>query len=574
VLFVGYAGRDPDLVTLVNRIAEASPAVVWVGLGSSTGTAKRLSESYDQVVYSGDGSPACFATLGSRSNVRPDAMPGEWERRIHDWCARQDYDCLAQSLASLCLERNERRTREAVVSIHEVLRNDVPQHRLWCLERRCELLLRSERPGEKEIALLEEELEGFTRDHSVPQNLRLRAVISLSSLFFRSGGIDKAQRILQAAIEEVPSNESGLLIELLISLGTIQTYCGGGALDDAPNHLIRARNLADQCQEPILRANASQRLAVCLMRTNREEQAVSELEAIGPVIREIGEPRRTMVWRVNLAEAKRISRAFDAAIALNAETLRLAREYGDQEVVMNCGQNQGLCLLSVGNIIQAEEAFYDSFLLAQQRVGGECIGNALYNLGWLRVVIGMWSSASRWLTRAANEYAKYGAGERCGGALALKAWCDLRIGRRADAQDGLKKIEDDQLIPSSFLSADLLMTKAAMSWLENGVCPSPKDVSARLGGKPEQIFYVLTWLMDEMADEYAACIKRKMLQMAVEAAEESGLIAYYAVLSDLVDQIELTEPVALLEEIKRRVSFRLSDVVQEFQRSDVLGTQG
>jgi tetratricopeptide (TPR) repeat protein len=570
ILFVGYAGRDPDLLTLVNRITEASPAVAWVGIGSATGTAKRLSESYEHVVYSGDGSPACFAALGSHLNTHPEVIPGEWERRIHDWCTRQDTDSLAQAIASLCLERNEIRTRKTVLSIHSAIRNKAPKHQLWCLERRCELLLRSERPDDKEILFLENELELLSQNMSIPQKLRLKAIISLSSLYFRSGGIDKALHLLQATIEEVDDSDNTSLIELMISLGTIQTYCGGNVLDDARATLVRARDLAEQCQDPILRVNASQRLAVLLMRTNHEVEAVAELEALGPIIREIGAPRRTMVWRVNLAEANRISRLFDAAIALNTETLRLARNYGDEEVVMNCGQNQGLCLLSVGNIIQANQAFRNSLLLAQERVGGECIGNALYNLGWLRVIVSMWSSAGCWLKRAADEYAKYGAGERCGGALALKAWCDFRRGNVADVQVALQKIEQNHLIPSSFLSADLQMVKAAMSWLEDNILPDPGEVLAKLGGKPEQIFYVLTWLIDERLDEYTASIRQEMLQMAVEAVEESGLVAYYSILSDLIYRLGLNEPIALIKNIERRMHFKLSDIVQAISRNEEL----
>jgi hypothetical protein len=182
----------------------------------------------------------------------------------------------------------------------------------------------------------------------------------------------------------------------------------------------------------------------------------------------------------------------------------------------------------------------------------------------------MWSSAGCWLKRAADEYAKYGAGERCGGALALKAWCDFRRGNVADVQVALQKIEQNHLIPSSFLSADLQMVKAAMSWLEDNILPDPGEVLAKLGGKPEQIFYVLTWLIDERLDEYTASIRQEMLQMAVEAVEESGLVAYYSILSDLIYRLGLNEPIALIKNIERRMHFKLSDIVQAISRNEEL----
>ena len=67
-------------------------------------------------------------------------------------------------------------------------------------------------------------------------------------------------------------------------------------------------------------------------------------------------------------------------------------------------------------------------------------------------------------------------------------------------------------------------------------------------------------------DQGAGCTRAP--RWAVEAAEESGLVAYYAVMSELVDRLGLTEPVALIEEIERQKPFRLNGVVQGVSKND------
>lgn len=178
----------------------------------------------------------------------------------------------------------------------------------------------------------------------------------------------------------------------------------------------------------MIEVEAIQRIAIAKMRADEPEQAVELLRSVEASEMEIGMPRRKMVWQLNLAEGLRIARRFDEAIRHNEEILRTARLHADHEVIMNTLGNLGLCLVVVGRIREAEEAFLESVELPRTRKSGEAFGNYLYNRGWIRVTLGRWRSAARWFQRAVEAYLEYGSVERAGGVLGQEAFCRARIG--------------------------------------------------------------------------------------------------------------------------------------------------
>jgi len=314
--------------------------------------------------------------------------------------------------------------------------------------------------------------------------------------------------------------------------------------------------MAETEREPLLKIEAIQNLAVALMRSSSgAPEAEALLLSIRPVVDEVGDPRKNLVHRLNLAEAVRNQKRFREAAELNERALTDAQDLGDMEVVGNLVGNIAICRLHEGDVRRAEEGFIQSTSIAKS-LRGEMRGNAIYNRGWLRVLLGQWAEGASFLEDAAIAYREAGAVGRAGGAEALRGWCELRMGNVGEAERILEGIQSRNEVPSGSEYSD------KYHLLETGVMYRPSDLTEpttteileNLRSTPEELVHFACALLAMGKVDYE--------RVAREAWHALGEISLPPLASQLANECERRGIVELAPVSVVRLERQLSDLVQ------------
>jgi len=539
LVVIGYAARDPDIIPLLTKVLNNSPLVVWINLGKPTPLIGKLSEVARKFYYCAEGSPAVICNSLGISKPSPIRNTLHWRKSILEWAKTQNKQLIVHALSAICLDRHTKETRDAVVHLLKHISPKESQSLLWLFETKSELFLRGTAQQETQIDTLKKQIKKLIEvDFKYDKRVVAQASLILANLEFRSGNAKESATLLYKAEKAAEkSNENELRLRSLLNLGITQLFVGSNEVKKSEKTLRRAIQLASPHNNPVLEAEAVQRLAILLMRTNRELEAIGLLHQIENLLKEIGDPWRLNVWQINLAEALRISRNFKEAVKINENIISNAELRGDEESLIKAKINLGLCFTCIGKIISAEYCFLESMKLSTI-YHGETLGNSEYNLGWLRVVSGRWSSAIKWLNRAKNSFENYGSSERQGGALALCAWCYLRLGKIKRARNLFESVSHLGIVPESFLYDDYEMVKIALDIAFSNRVEIHKLIK-KFRSKPEQLFYLLEWLL---ATQFHL-LNHKDLKNAFEnlvfTAREAGLKTYFCIILALVNKESL-----------------------------------
>ena len=403
--------------------------------------------------------------------------------------------------------------------------------------RKIQLILRTPHPDFRMLRTLEKQLSLITKNNTAQAKLRIQALMTGSNLAWRTGRIKYAYQLIKRAVvlaARLDDEDIKLQIQSQIALGIIQVYRGSRTLNDGLKTLKKSRALAKKAQEPVLETEALMRLAIGEMRAQKAASAEKKLRAIEPTLLEIGNPHRLMIWMVNLGEALRYQNKFNDAIHINENLLNTANFFHEDEVTMNVAGNLGLCYAALAKMTKAEDSFLKSLSLAIKRKGGEVIGNATYNLGWLRVIASQWKEGLPWLRKATSIFRAHGSSERAGGALALSAWCHIRLNSIHQAKYLTEQIIKEKLIPTGAFVADFKMVDFVLNRNHSNPLICTKGIINNFRKYPEQRFYLFNWLLNIAYKQNQLHFAEHLIHHALLAAEEANLRIYFLVLKHTV----------------------------------------
>ncbi len=448
LVFIGYAVRDPDLRPLIRQLVAASSRVAWVGYGEAERSVREALAVARHSIYLGEGSPAALENALGLPPWTGSHDTAVWRRTVGRWVECEPSPLLAQAVATLCLERGDELGRLTIPTVHRRITAHQPIERLWILEREGEAAARAQRGNPNQVSTAVHGLTALAQETGTPIQVAAQAEDAAANLAWRVGELDLAHDIARRAFERSRSTGDPLLeVHSALTYGLVLAYHGGERFDESLRVLSHAEELAASLNLPTLRAESAVRRAIVLMRADNPEESVRVLESIQQIIGEIGIPRRRLVLRVNLAEGYRLAGHIADAERENNKAIEEAEILEDLEVVMNASGNLGLCRLASGDVTGADQAFLRSYELAQERGAREAEANALFNRGWLRSLLGSWSSALPFLDSAAAIYSASGFVERAAGTQALKGWCLLRLGDSSAALGIANEIKERLIVP-------------------------------------------------------------------------------------------------------------------------------
>jgi tetratricopeptide (TPR) repeat protein len=495
IVFIGYACRDPDLSPLIEDIIETASIVAVIGKGPIEPRVKLLTKRAKQFLYFSDGTPRAIGkALGLDVQTKPRNI-SSWNDEVRNLLQKCPRYALALATAKICLEQADSKSRNASWNIlqNHTTRND-EQYSAFRIELETEILLRSAE-GQTERA----KAAVAAIDHSVSETTifspssKVLFAHAGASYAFRTGNLPRARELLTKCLS-IPAISIYDRCRTLMQLGHVTLYVGSESMTKSEQMVHEALQIAKSIDDPILIADASQRIAIQYMRNNRALEALDALRKMQDVIAEIGEPRRTMIWQVNLAEAHRHLRQYNQAIAINEVVISEAHNRDDPEAVMNASINLGLCAVCSGDVHKANSAFEES-LRVSENLPGEGKGNALYNLGWLRMLLGNFSNATSYYIDAFAAFRDAGVTERQGAAAAMISWCLLRAGDLDNAIGIHSAISAKELIPAGAHREDYDRVEYCIELVRNGRIEWDEIVT-QFQGYPESLFYICEWLLE------------------------------------------------------------------------------
>ena len=535
IIFIGYAAADLDLRPMIRELIVEASYVAWITLGDVEDRVRNLlDEARDYGVFR-EGVPSVPARVLGVDPPGATHAGGKWSQRIRKILTGANTKQLLHVLADILMARDDEPARTWIAYLHRRIRNRAPRDHLLKLNREAEILMRRPDLGRRK------RLEGGFAKLLEATNLsvRLEAMHSFSGYHWRVTGTEKAREILEAALTLAGDADELTRAKLLNSLGIVQVYQGGDTFEKGMAFLKESSNLARRCKDPILESEAIQRIAIGYIRLDQPNRALDLLNENKSIIEEIGSPRRNMAWMQNTAEALRVGYRFPEAIQMNREALAMARLMGDQQVQVTVMNNLGICLLAIGEADEADEAFVRSFEENRKLGLGEAAANAVYNRGWLRILLCRWREAEAFLDEAVTRYLKYGSRERAGGAAAFGAFCRLIRGDTHGAEDILKTIELSYL-PSAdgIWGANYRLARKAASSDLTTLSQEISEVEKTFPDDPEHCVYLFLFFLAKYKSQMSLTQRRETAQRAFGAVGITKLQPLFNALARFLEGYE------------------------------------
>jgi tetratricopeptide (TPR) repeat protein len=536
ILFIGYAARDPDLFEVVESLITNTHEVAWIGLNEAPEHVKALILKHRYIQYYSDGSPKSI--IKEINGTIPKAITEEnkWHLNLNQCMINKSNQDISQVLSTICLEINSHESKKAAEEILNLIREDNPIHYLWKMDKQIELLLRSEQANQNELETYKIKLTSFI--NTIPQSQTLNIINALSTLAklcWRTSEILKAEEMLIKAHELCKGiKNSELQIRILTELGVVRIYIGLDTTQAGLNNLEQARKIAHCENKPILEYEATQNLAIYYMKVEQAPVAEEILLQIRDTVNEIGNTRPKLIWMLNLAECYRLQRKFIKAIETNQELLFKARICFDNEILMNASNNLGLCFIFTGEVEEAEKAILLSLDSAMQMNNGMAVNNAYYNLGWLRVLLGIWKEAVPYFEKAITGYRLLGLQEMEGGAMSLMAWCKYCLGLTDEAKLIIAEINARHVEPKYIFRSEYNLIKYSLLISDSSIQQYQLQIDSIFNNEPEQKFLFLAWFLDSHINVIPPEIFEKYLRTAYETIEKSSLNIFHQVLNKII----------------------------------------
>jgi len=499
LLLIGYAARDPDLLPMLLELAQAARSVAWIGFGEAEDAVRRLLGESRSGMFYGGGAVETLRKVTSLDVPPAQREDGKWEGAIDRWLAEASVTRLQLGLAEVLCERGDQASFGTAVSVLTADPIDSEKTiRLLELRTLNELEYGSAH-SEGADSLRQRFDELLIDEEDLSKSNRIRVLLTCSQMLSRVGDLGAAGAYAQKAYEESRDLSLHCMAKSRIQYGRVLTFMGSGGAEEAVELLREGVEYARRSGEKRLEASACLSYAIGLMRFDKAPEAEKVLRSVEAVFREVGDPRNIGVWRLNLAECLRIQGKFEQAAHNNERLLELATLIGNRELQWKATGNLGLCYLVQSRIEEAEQAFRDCLAYAGDFKDPEAIGNALYNLGWLRTLLGLWREAIAFFDLAARVYRSGHFDEREGAALSYAGWCHLCCGDREAAFEKVRAIDTCGKSPKGLFAPVHRM-------LCVGVRKDPADCEAvlseidRLMGNddPEYRLYVLIWLGESL----------------------------------------------------------------------------
>lgn len=533
LIFIGYAGRDPDLHNLIIRCVSVASSVHWIGKGKIPENIPHLRSSCKRFRYYDSGLGAVIPSKSPKSI--PTERSEKWRKKLSKWTADQSPNMLAHVIAEISIHRDGPDVLGAVKKIHKRIDGSKALDRFHVLDRLSKLETIFGRKAVTGRGSVINDLYKLAYDVRLPLQIRIDSLHTVAKQKIHEEDFIKAKNTVEYAFNIADKMLSPRrILELRITLGTAEVYMGSTHLQVGLIKLENAIQQAKEIDEPILESDAEQRLAIGLMRSNesdgsvRAEKILKEAEKLEE---QIGSPRRRHRLMMNLAETQRIQGRFHDAVATNNKLVCLSKQDGDRLLQIDVSINLALSCLDLGRIKEADDLFYKNSLEAT----GEAQANAVYNRGWTRFVLQLWDDSLDYFSDAERLFRTAGNADRRAGSVSCAIFACIRGGRINLAKSAFKRLCKMPPPTGSFVSE--------YSLAHIGLCLNAAPVEqwcskieTIFGGPSEYTFYLALWGILEKNP------KGKSIQKLVDLAIRSYKTVRTPLYAALLEQVTSYEP--------------------------------
>jgi tetratricopeptide (TPR) repeat protein len=507
VLFVGYAARDPDLAAVIEGLVQKAGKLAWIGKGRVSPRIKaQLRHRLTEQPYYGGGAAEAFRREWAIKLPGPQKF-GVWIDQINAWaqgkaCDRNGLYRLRHFLAALCVSRDTSPCRKATKKILDHLVTRPEPFGRWTLSHQLRLL--EQIPATASVSLLKslkhwESALGRNAYRQTPE-ARSECYCAISQYFRKHGNYLKSRQLGEQALAVLPPRRiSRNRVNALRILGLAQVYCSGEWLKTGCETLRLAQQLAKRIGEPVLAAQAAEELAFGYIRANKPKHAVTLLNRARPAYQEIGDPRLMVSFERNMAESMRATGHLQKALVLNRSALNSALLLDDYEGRRKATNNLALCQIESGKILEGDRALMDCVREARRRGRLEYQTDPAANRAWVRLIIGDWAEALRFFEYAVALELKRGSNDRAGGALCQLGWCQLCLGKSAEARRTLERVTAYRIVPAGPPRGYYIMLKLALADNGSEATVFVKRAERLLKEFSEQRFLAILWFLDSTA---------------------------------------------------------------------------
>jgi tetratricopeptide (TPR) repeat protein/predicted transcriptional regulator len=225
-------------------------------------------------------------------------------------------------------------------------------------------------------------------------SLRDEVVVWLGRGFLDAGELDRARQ----SFERLPADGTELDFER--RLGLSQVAGDGGDLDGAIDHAEACLSLAEELDDPELRARARRRLGWAHADGERFDEAEPHLRRALERFETLGETRLKARTLDHLGVVERRRTEYDAAIEYHRRGLELCEELGDRRGVARSHNNLGSIEMHRGDHHSARD-HYEHALEYHRHVGNRrAVARVLSNLGLVARHLDEYEDAEAFHSRA------------------------------------------------------------------------------------------------------------------------------------------------------------------------------
>jgi tetratricopeptide (TPR) repeat protein len=573
VIFIGYAARDPDLLPLVKDIFINASLVTWILKGATPRGVSELAKLQPRFQAFSQGVPDVFELEMGILPPKP-ILAGSWKEKVRHWALSQVANestrvRLAHALASLCVSRGVPVCRDAAKKILDAIPERGEQDRRWRFETEFKRLEQLPTYGEPQMRRLIRDWR--TLIHNRRSRLEKTAICEsytlLANYSRKHGDYEGARVSADLAVgmhSDVP--EARARINALRALGMAQVYCGASWLKEGQRNLRKAKEIAHAAGEIQLEAQAKEELAVGYIRGNQREKAAQLLTEADAVFGEVGDPRLLVSCHRNLAETIRMAGKVTEALKLNQEVLESARLLEDYEAKRKTINNLAICLAQEGSPSEADRAWMETIAEARRKGRLEYCVDPMHNRGWLRVMLGEWSAASRLLTPVVRLQLKRGSKERAGGTLCLIGWCAIHLGDTSSAAKLLRRVEQEGLVPAGPPRGFLIILRLALRGPGRDIAAFVKHAEQQLAGHDEQKFLLFSWLLESERKSIDPKTAAVLVHLCLAAIVESRQFLLASVLDDILTTLKIPVTATTTRAIKRLKKGEIRDLRKQLVR--------
>ena len=224
-------------------------------------------------------------------------------------------------------------------------------------------------------------LEWFRAAGTAEQELDLAA--TLSQLWFVAGPASEGQAVLAAALARAPDAPDELRVRALNSMSGLAYFCG--RYDEAVEASEEALELARRIDDKTLIMKTVGNVGLDRLAHDDAGSALPLLEEAVALAEELDDPLERIRSRVNLGYARLVAGDIEGAYEVLPDAAECSQNSGDPYARAVSVFNLGLVLLRQDKYAAADASFQESFRAAEE--GGIRYGMAMAMLGLAAVAV-------------------------------------------------------------------------------------------------------------------------------------------------------------------------------------------